>query len=57
MTPWRKVTGGKKKFTDHRAIRFEVDLHRNAKKCMKRTKVWNFKHPGGWDKFCQMKKV
>ena len=23
---------------------------------MKRTKVWNFKNPEGWDKFCQMTK-
>ena len=23
---------------------------------MKRTEVWNFKNPDGWDKFCQMTK-
>ena len=23
---------------------------------MTRTKVWNFKNPEGWDKFCQMTK-
>ena len=56
ITPWRKVTEGKKKFTDHCVIRFEVDLHCNAKKYMKRTKVWNFKNPEGWDKFCQITK-
>ena len=56
ITPWRKVTGGKKKFTDHCAIRFEVDLHCYAKKYLTRTKVWNFKNPEGWDKFCQMTK-
>ena len=43
ITPWRKVTGSKKKFTDHCAIRFEVDLHCNGEKYMKRTKVWNLK--------------
>ena len=56
VTPRRKVTGGKKKFTDHCAIRFEVDLHCYAKKYLTRTKVWNFKNPEGWDKFCQMTK-
>ena len=56
ITPWRKVTWGKKKFTDHCSIRFEVDLRCNAKKYMTRTKVWNFKNPEGWDKFCQMTK-
>ena len=56
ITPWRKVTGGKKKFTDHCAIRVEVDLHCYTKKYMMRTKVWNFKNPEGWDKFCQMTK-
>ena len=50
ITLWRKVTGGKKKFTAHCAIRFEVDLHCYAKKYLMRTKVWNFKNPEGWDK-------
>ena len=56
IPPWTIVTGGKKKFTDHCAIRFEVALHYNAKKYMTRTKVWNFKNPEGWDKICQMTK-
>ena len=56
ITPWRKVTGGKKKFTDHCVIRFVVNLHCNTNEHMKRTKVWNFNNSEGLDKFCQMTK-
>ena len=51
ITPWRKVTGGNKKFTNHCAIRFEVDLHCYTKKYLTRTKVWNLKNPEGWIHF------
>ena len=47
ITPWRKVTGGKKKFTDHCTIRFKVDFHCYTKKYMTRTKVWDFKNSEG----------
>ena len=44
ITPWRKVTGGKKKFTDNCAIRFEVDLHCYSKKYLKKKSLLKGKH-------------
>ena len=45
FTPWRKLKQGKR-FSDHRAIKIQVDLDFNKIiNASKRTTVWNFNNP------------
>ena len=56
ITPWRIVRGGQKKFTDHCAIKFDLNLkaltHEQTSK--QRVKVWNFNDKKGWGKFHEL---
>ena len=51
FTLWRLINKGKK-FSDHCAIRFQMELnYRNRYQEKKQTKVWNFNDPLGLEKF------
>ena len=58
ITPWRIVRGGQKKFADHCAIKFDLNLkaltHKQTSK--QRVKVWNFNDKKGWGKFGELTK-
>ena len=56
FTPWRKLKKGKR-FSDHRAIKIQVDLDFNKIiNASKRTTVWNFNNPQSWNKFYELTK-
>ena len=59
MAHWPIVRGGQKKFTDHCAIKFDLNLkaltHKQTSK--QRVKVWNFNDEKGWEKFHELTRV
>ena len=59
ITPWRIVRGGQKKFTEHCATKFDLNLkaltHKQTSK--QRIKAWNFNDKKCWIKFRELTQV
>ena len=51
FTPWRSLKCGKR-YSDHNAVLVHMSVNKHSKNDRgKRTLVWNFNDPLGWEKF------
>ena len=59
ITPWRIVRSGQKKFTDHCAVKVDLNLEALTHKqtSRQRVKLWNFNNEKGWEKFRELTRV